>query len=201
VLTVWRWRDYRELAAQPAPEPLDPATASRLARQRLVGVVERLPVGGALVAEARRQRTLYELRGTEVRSAWLRLDRAAAVLSGLAGRLGGVAAATVPEAAVAERSLRDLAVRAAAVERSLRLADGETRDALAGAHQAMVAELTAGVAAYEQLVAAAAGYVAEDGRVVLDGRSVGRLTEATDLLRGFAHGLSEARTIAAGPRL
>ena len=43
-----------------------------------------------------------------------------------------------------------------------------------------------GVGAYERLVAAAAGYVAEDGRTGSEHPSVSRLTEASDLLRGVA---------------
>jgi hypothetical protein len=138
---------------------------------------------------------LLALRGSEVRPLWQRLDRAAITLAGLAGRLGGPAESAVLEAAVAERSLRDLAERAASVEKGLRLATGETHDALSAAYRGLVTELTGGVAAYEQLVAAAAGYVAEDGRTAAGSPRVDRLAEATDMLRGFAHGFSEVRTI------
>jgi hypothetical protein len=64
---------------------------------------------------------------------------------------------------------------------------------------ALMAELATGVEAYERLVAAAAGYVAEDGRTALHGPAVNRLAEATDMLRAFARGLSEVRTIVPPP--
>lgn len=51
------------------------------------------------------------------------------------------------------------------------------------------------MAAYERLVAAAAGYVAEDGRTTGQHPATGRLTEATDLLRGVAAGLAELRDL------
>jgi len=92
---------------------------------------------------------------------------------------------------VAERTLRDLAERAAQVERAIRLAPDPT---LTASHTALVAHLEEGVGAYEKLVAAAAGYVAEDGRPAMEPAAIGRLREATDLLRGIAAGLSELRT-------
>ena len=68
------------------------------------------------------------------------------------------------EAAAADRSLRDLADRVASVERALRLAPADARPPLAEAHARLTAQLESGVAAYERLVVAAAGYVAEDAR-------------------------------------
>ncbi len=196
MVALWRVRDARELAAQPPPPELDPAYAGALARQRLVGMVERLPAGRGAIEEMRRQRALMAFRGSQVRPLWQRLDRAAQTLSGLAGRLGGPAESALLEAAVAERSLRDLAGRTASVEKGLAVAPpGESRSALAEAHGALMTELTSGVQAYEHLVAAAAGYVAEDGRTTLHSPAVNRLAEATDMLRGFARGLSEVRTI------
>ena len=82
----------------------------------------------------------------------------------MTGRLTGLAEPALREAADADRSLRDLADRVASVERALRLAPAEARPPLAEAHGALVAQLDAGVAAYERLVVAAAGYVAEDAR-------------------------------------
>jgi hypothetical protein len=50
-------------------------------------------------------------------------------------------------------------------------------------------------------VAAAASYVAEDGRSPNDQHpTLARLTEATDMLRGIADGLSELRNINVPPR-
>jgi hypothetical protein len=196
VVALWRMRDARELAAQPVPPELDPALAGAMARDKLIGVLERLPAGKGAIEEWRRQRALLALRGSEVRPLWQRLDRASQTLSGLAGRLGGPAESAVLEAAVAERSLRDLAGRTASVEKGLAVAPaGQAREALVEAHGALMTELSSGVGAYEQLVAAAAGYVAEDGRTAMHGPAVNRLAEATDMLRAFARGLSEVRTI------
>jgi hypothetical protein len=155
-------------------------------------MIAKLPAGQTALEELRRQRDRARLRGTSVIPAWQRLDRAATALHGLAGRLGGgPAESAVLEAAVAERTLRDLAERAAQVERAIRLAPDPT---LTASHAALVVHLEEGVEAYEKLVAAAAGYVAEDGRPAMEPAAIGRLREATDLLRGIAAGLSELRT-------
>jgi hypothetical protein len=50
-----------------------------------------------------------------------------------------------------------------------------------------------GVAAYEELVAAAAAYVAEEARTTPEHPSLSHLADATDLLRGIAHGFTELR--------
>jgi hypothetical protein len=196
-LAAWRWVDARALRAQPPPPPLDPATAAERARRRLESALVRLPAGRAALDEVARQRARIRLRGLAVAPAWQRLDRAAHTLAGLAARLGGPAEPAVLEAAVAEQSLRELAERAAGVERALQLAPDDARDYLTQAHGELLAQLDDGVDAYERLVAAAAGYVAEDGRSMPGNESVARLREATDLLRGIAAGLSELR--AAGP--
>ncbi len=189
-----RWTEARAHAAIPAPAPLDPIAAADGAGRGLEGLVRRLPAGQTALDELRRQRDRARLRGTVVAPLWQRLDRAAMTLSGLAGRLGGPAEGALLEAAVAERSLRELAERAACVERAVRLAPDPT---LTQSHAALVAQLDDGVTAYERLVAAAAGYVAEDGRPSLENPAISRLREATDLLRGIAAGLSELRQ--AGP--
>jgi hypothetical protein len=189
-----RWVEARAFAAVPVPPPPDPALAAARTRLGLEALVRRLPAGEEVLDEVRRQRDRVRLRGTAVVPAWQRLDRAATTLSGLAGRLGGPAEPAVVEAAVAERTLRDLAERAASVERAVRLAPAGP---LTRAHAELMTQLDEGVAAYEQLVAAAAGYVAEDGRSTAGNTAVNRLREATDLLRGIAAGLSELRT--AGP--
>jgi hypothetical protein len=54
-------------------------------------------------------------------------------------------------------------------------------------------QLETGVTAYERLVAAAASYVAEDGRASVEDPAVSRLTEAGDMLHGIALGLAELR--------
>ncbi|MEU9823679.1 phage shock envelope stress response protein PspM [Micromonospora chersina] len=190
-VAAWRWVDLRALAAVPAPPALDPAEAAARSRARLVAAVERLPVGPGVLAEVRRVRSRLALRGTTAAEAWARLDRAALTLAGLAGRLTGLAEPAVREAAEADRSLRDLAHRVAGVERALNLAP---RGPLAEVHATLVAELESGVAAYERLVVAAAGYVAEDAHPGTEHPSAARLTEATDLLHGVAGALAELRT-------
>ena len=193
-LAIWRWSDLRALAAQPVPPAPEPMTAEQ-ARARLVAAVERLPVGREALAEVRRQRARIALRGSAAAGPSARLERASAAMGGLAGRLTGPADPAVLEAAVAERSLRDLAHRVASVERALRFAPDDARAELDTAHRTLLAQLDGGVSAYERLVAAAAGYVAEDGRDGDEHSAVSRLTEATDLLRGVAVGLAELRSV------
>ncbi|MFU8871293.1 phage shock envelope stress response protein PspM [Micromonospora sp. SL4-19] len=194
-VAAWRWADLRALAAVPVPPALDPAEAAARSRARLVAVVERLPVGPAVLAELRRARSRVALRGTTAAPSWARLDRAATTLDGMAGRLTGLAEPVVREAAAADRSLRDLAGRVASVERALRLAPAEARGALTEAHGTLAAQLESGVCAYERLVVAAAGYVAEDARPSTEHPAAARLTEATDLLHGVASALAELRTV------
>jgi hypothetical protein len=208
-LTWWRWRDLRELASQPTPGPPDPAHAAAATRARIEGLIARLPVGQGALAELRRVQARARLRGSSVVPAWNRLDRAAQTLAGLAPRLDGSASGALREATVAERTLRDLGERTAAVERALSLAPADESGSgpgLAQAHAQLLARFSEGVSAYEQLVAAAASYVAqsgylppdgyrdEHGRLAADTASTGRLREATDLLHGIAAGLAELRT-------
>ncbi|MEH0840787.1 hypothetical protein V6U81_00125 [Micromonospora sp. CPCC 205711] len=194
-LAAWRWIDLRALAARPAPPALDPAEAAARSRARLVAAVERLPVGPGVLAEARRLRSRLALRGTTAAEAWARLDRAALTLAGMAGRLTGLAEPAVLEAAAADRSLRDLAGRVASVERAVRLAPAESRARLAEAHRALLDQLETGVTAYEGLVVAAAGYIAEDAHPGSTDPAASRLTEATDLLHGVASALAELRAV------
>ena len=137
------------------------------------------------------------LRGTAAAEPWARLDRAALTLAGLAGRLTGLAEPAVREAAEADRSLRELANRVAGVERAAKLTPQSTLDEV---HATLVAQLEDGVAAYERLVVAAAGYVAEDARPDTAHPAAARLTEATDLLHGVASALAELRTPLRAPQ-
>lgn len=193
VLATWRWVDLRALAAQPAPPAVDPAQAAAHSRARLVAAVERLPIGPGVLAEVRRIRSRVALRGTSAAEPWARLDRAGTTFTGLRGRLTGVAEPAVAEATAADRSLRDLAARVADVERAIRLAPPETRRPLQEARVALSGQLDSGVAAYERLVVAAAGYVAENARPDVEHPAAARLTEATDLLHGVASALAELR--------
>ncbi|MEJ3749380.1 hypothetical protein WEI85_39725 [Actinomycetes bacterium KLBMP 9797] len=192
-LAGWRWADLRALAAQPAPPPPDPALAGEQARAKLVAAVQRLPIGRTALDEVRRQQARFALRGSAAASPWIRLDRASATLAGLAGRITGPGEPAVLEAAVAERSLRDLAHRVAGVEKALRFAPADARAALEDGRTTLMTQLETGVTAYERLVAAAASYVAEDGRASVEDPAVTRLTEAGDMLHGIALGLAELR--------
>ncbi|MGI5215541.1 phage shock envelope stress response protein PspM [Plantactinospora sp. CA-290183] len=194
VLAVWRWADLRTLRALPVPPAPEPVTTDA-ARARLVAAVERLPAGRQALTEVRRQRARIALRGSAAAGPWQRLDEATVTLDGLAGRLTGPAGPAVLEAAVAEHSLRDLCQRLASVERALRLAPADARAELDAAHHGLSVQLDEGVRAYERLVAAAAGYVAEDAREDHGPGAVVRLTEATELLRAVAAGLAELRTV------
>jgi hypothetical protein len=189
-LAWWRWSDHKALAAIEPP----PAPAVALPGQRLMAAVERLPAGRTVLQEVRRQKDRYALRGSAVAQAWDRLDRATMTLTGLAGRLTGPGETALLEAAVAEQWLRDLGQRVASVERAIPITPAGQRPALEQAHESLAQQFTEGVTAYEGLVAAAAGYVAEDGHPIAD-RHPGlvSLTEATDRLRGIAEGLSELR--------
>jgi hypothetical protein len=196
VIAIWRWRDYRELAALPVPPPTDPAEAALALRRKVVSAVGSVPIGHTALVELRRQRSKFGYRGLRVAPLWQRLDRASQALTGIAGRLGGsLADGALLEAAGAEQTLRELVDRAAAIERALRVAPPESHPPLRVAHEELLGQLSDGIAAYERLVAAAAGYLAEDGRTgakYLDPATT-RLTEAADLLRGVAAGLAELR--------
>ena len=164
-------------------------------------MVERFPAGRQVVGEVRRQRDRYALRGSVVTQAWDRLDRASATLAGLAGRLMGPGETAVLEAAVAERWLRDLGQRVASVGRAIPFSPAEQKPALEIAHESLAGQFAEGVTAYEGLVAAAAGWVAEDGQPVVEGShpAFARLIEATDRMRGMAEGLSELRRYPSAP--
>ncbi|MDG4792444.1 hypothetical protein [Micromonospora sp. WMMD1082] len=194
-LASWRWIDLRALAAQPAPPALDPAQAAARSRARLVAAVERLPAGAGVVAEVRRARSRSALRGTSAAQPWDRLDRAASTMASMSGRLTGLAEPAVAEASAAEASLRELANRVVSVERAVQIAPADAREPLAEAHWALTGQLEAGVGAYERLVVAAAGYLAEEYRPETEHPAAARLTEATDLLHGFASALSELRAV------
>ena len=190
-LAWWRWSDHRALAATPAPPSPDPA----LAGQRFTAALERFPAGRTVLNEVRRQRGRYALRGSAITDAWDRLDRASATLVGLSGRLTGPGEAAVLEAAVAEQWLRDLGQRVASVERAIPLSPPDQRPFLEQSHASLTGQFVEGVEAYERLVAAAAGYVAEDGHPLADTKhpAFSSLIDATDRLRGLAEGLSELK--------
>jgi hypothetical protein len=184
-IAIWRWIDLRAFRALPVPPEPDPAVLGAQAKEKLVGIVGRMPAGRTAIAEFSRQRDSFKLRGLTVAEPWRRLDRASTMLSGLVGRLGPHAEAAVLDATVAEQSLRDLAQRTASVERAMGL--GAAGESLRPAHAVLAAQLEQGVTAYEQFVTAAAGCVAEDSA------TVGNLADATAFLKGVAEGLSDLR--------
>jgi hypothetical protein len=187
-VTGWRWSDYRELAAQPVPEPVQPALLGGPVGDKLTAAVRRFSVGRSMIDEVDRQRSASRFRGLAVADAWRRLDRASLMLSGLSGRLGPGAETALLDAAVAERTLRDLCERTAVVERTMRLGQ-PAGDQLKPAHLALVAQLESGVSGYEQFVAAAAGCVAQEGTGITTS-----LADATAFLRGMSEGFGDLRT-------
>jgi hypothetical protein len=190
MLAIWRWVDYRALAAQPVPA-LDPAAAADRARGRVEAFVAGFPRGREVLSGLRRQADRIQMRGSAVASGWRRLDRAAAVFSSLALRQDGPGEMAMLEAAVAEKGLRELAKRAVGVERGLPY--GGSHESLGQVLSALVAQFEQGVTAYEELVGAAAAYVTEEARTTPEYPSVSHLAEATDLLRGIAIGFAEVR--------
>jgi hypothetical protein len=185
-LAAWRWSDRRELAAEPVPDG-QPFSSLR----RMHAAVSATPAGRSALAELRRIRSRGRVHGSAVAPAFARLDSASRTMVGLAGRLAPSASPAVLDAAAAEQALRELGERCAAVQRGADLDPADQE--LARSHAELLRQFTDGVAAYERLVVAAAGCVAEDGRTNADGHAVGRLREATDLLRGMAEGFAEFR--------
>ncbi|MEU4561756.1 hypothetical protein AB0F72_25515 [Actinoplanes sp. NPDC023936] len=191
VLAWFRWSDHRELAATPAPPP-PPAIGS----PKLAAALERIPAGRTVLQEVRRQKNRYALRGSAIAASWDRLDRASQTMSGLNGMLTGLGEPAAIEAAGAEQWLRELGQRVASVERAIPLSHPDRRAVLERSHAGLAEQFTEGVLEYENLVAAAASYVAEDGHPMADSRHPAyfSLIEAADRLRGLAEGLAELRT-------
>jgi hypothetical protein len=185
----WRWSDRRELAAQPAPQPPDPA----LAGDRWLSALNRLPGGYNLAENIRRQRTRSGLRGSAAAEPWERLDRSARTMREFSSRLGGVDAEAAQEAAAVERELRELTDRIMGLEQALRLAPPEAHPSLRELRGDHVSHLRDGVAAYEQFVVAAAGYLSESARTGQAVPAVTGLNQATDRLRGVTAGLEDLR--------
>ena len=193
VVAWWRWSDLRALAAQPVPDPPDPA----LAGDRWLSVLAQLPGGYQLAENIRRQRLRHGLRGSAAAGSWERLDRSARTMRELTSRLGGLDAEAVKEAAGVERELRALTDRIAGLEQALRLAPEPARPSLRELRTEHLTHLDGGVTAYEQFVVAAAGYVSESARTDPVPAVTG-LTHATDRLRGVTAGLAELRHLYGG---
>lgn len=189
VMAWWRWADLRTLAAQPAPDPPDPAAAG----ERWLSVLAQLPGGHQLAENLRRQRVRGGLRNSEAAEVWERFDRSARTMHELTGRLGGMDAEAAQEARGVERELRELTNRIVGLEEALKHAPGQARPALQELRVDHVAHLKAGVTAYEEFVVAAAGYLSESARTGEPVPAVGGLAHATDRLRGVTEGLAELR--------
>ncbi len=191
-LAGWRWADHRALAGQPLPAPPDPA----LATDRWLQAIAQVPGGHQVAEHIRRARTRGALRGSPAAAAWERLDRSSRSLREMAGRLGGSGQEAVSEADSAEHQLRELTGQIAGLEEALRHAPAEAHPPLQELRADHLAQLEQGVAAYEQYVVAAAGYLAESERV--GGRTDDALTglsNATEELRGVTEGFAELRQL------
>lgn len=190
VLAGWRWSDAKALAAQPAPEPADPA----LAGERWLSVISQVPGGFQVAEQIRRQRIRGALRGSAAAGPAERLDRAARTMRELGRGLRADEGEAVREAARVERELRELTNQLAGIEQALRVAPAEARPPLEELRADHLGQLEQGVAAYEQFVVAAAGYLSESARA--GGRTpaaLGDLTGATERLRAVTAGLAELR--------
>lgn len=190
-LAGWRWADHRALAARPVPDQLDPALAS----DQWLSLIAQVPGGHAIAERARRARTKGALRGSAAVPAWERLDRASRSLRELTVRLAALDREAAAEAAAAERRLRELTSRIAGLEEALRLAPGEAHPPLAGLRDEHLTQLEAGVVAYEQFVVAAAHHLSESERIGARDDALAGLTDATDRLRGVTEGLAELRRL------
>lgn len=183
-VAAFRRNDLKELQAQPLPPP----APVRPLPSAVVALASRVPVARRALEEAQRHAVNWPFRNTAAMAPMRRLDKASEALAELAPRITGPCAETVREAAEAEAGIRELAHRVASIEKALKVGNGRRE-----AHAELVHQLEAGVEAYENLVSAAAGYVAEDGRLTGDSATVARLTEASDFLRGTTEGLTELR--------
>jgi hypothetical protein len=192
----WRWADHRALAVQPVPDPPDPA----LAGDRWLATIAQLPGGHGVAEHIRRARTRGALRGSPAAAAWERLERSSRSLQEIAGRLAGPEREAVGEANSVERQLRQLTSQIAGLEEALRHAPAEARRPLQELRDDHLTQLQDGVAAYEQYVVAAAGYLAESERA--NGRADDALTglaAATEQLRGVTEGFAELRRLEEQP--
>jgi len=105
-------------------------------------------------------------RASAITDAWDRLDRASSTMVGLSGRLTGPGEAAMLEARWPSSGCRPRQ-RVASVDgpsRSARPTSVRPR----ASHASLAEQFVEGVEAYERLVAAAAGYVAEDGHPLAD---------------------------------
>lgn len=193
VMAVFRWHDLRALSRLPMPPEESAATGSPLGAAVRMAVAAN-PVAKAAVDEVGRRAGRRRFRGSAAAAAWDRLDTASSTLAELDGRLGEQVGDAMAEAAVGEKSLRDLAGRVVTAERALRFAHADTRAPLEQARTMLLVRLEDGVVTYERLVAAAASCVAHDGGSN-DPIAALRLRDAADKMAGFAAALAELRDL------
>jgi len=186
-VAVLRWRDHWAVLAAPVPEPLPYRPPAQRIARKLTPLV-----GSAIESFVDRPRRVAVRRSSAAAPAVDRLNYAARTLPQLLDKLGPNAGDTAREAAGAHTALRQLAVRVAVVEKTLPVAPAESRESLLAVRAGLLDQLSHGVAAYEQLGGAAAECVAALARGG-DTLAVRRLTEATDILRGLADGLTEIK--------
>lgn len=197
MLATFRWSDYRKLAKAL------PAENEQLAVYGTAALsAEVQSITGAIAGKVKRGRQAVQYRNSAASHGWQRLEAAALAFDEIAPRLAGPAADTLVDVRESQRALRDLAEQIRGVEKSLDITPPERRGTLTQTHGMMVERFETGVAAYEDLVGAAAQVVAEQG--ALDGIVSGedptmtRLTEATTKLSGLAEGFGEMRQFHTG---
>lgn len=181
-LAVFRWRDYREAAAEPGPAALPPG---RSLGQRIAPVV-----GPGLAPLIDRPRRVPVRAGSAAAPHAVRLNAATRTLAPMLGRLGPHAGDTAQEARRAHAALREVAERIRMVERTLAISPDGAAQVLTTARDGLVGQLADGVGAYERLATSAAECVAALARGG-DRLAAQRLHEASDALSGFASGLGE----------
>jgi hypothetical protein len=193
-LAVFRWRDYHALALQPLPPEQPKIGPGEATRNAMRAALSANPTARAAVDEISRRAARHRFRGSAAAPARERLEVAAATLAQLGDMPSGPIVEAVQEAAVAERSLRDLTERVLTLDRAVRFAGPDGRTSLGEARTLLMARLDDGVTTYERLVAAVATCAAEDG---ISGDPVARtrLTDAADRMAAFAAGLAELRDL------
>lgn len=192
MLATFRWVDYRRLAKAMPSEDEQLAVYGTAALS-----AEAQNIAGAIAGKMKRSRQAVQYRNSAASHGWQRLQAAALAFDQVAPRLAGPATDTLVDVRESQRALRDLADQIRSVEKSIDITPPERRGSLTHSHGLMVERFESGVAAYEDLVGAAAQVVAEQG--ALDGVVSGhdptmtRLAEATAKLSGLAEGIGQMR--------
>ncbi|BCJ34900.1 hypothetical protein Athai_24030 [Actinocatenispora thailandica] len=191
-LAVFRWRDYRALAAVPLPPERPQVGAGEAVRQAMRSALAANPLARAAVDEVSRRAERRKYGDTAAAAPMARLTTAMHTLDDVrAGTRTQFIDEALAEAADGERALRDLAHRLLTVEKASRFAGPAEAPTLASARQTLSGQLADGVATYERLAAATAAAAASG--VGVETGAQHRLTEAADRMAAFAAGLAELR--------